>query len=128
MAKHCCEPDTSQSQYVQIESENEKQTKLTYGISCYLSFMRINTLPASSFAFASTTPLAWSLRLSSILFLDSSYMSKPESALESPETADSVSRFRSFLIAGQVSLLAPSRRASTGADKASFSFPCKYAI
>ncbi|KAG7992249.1 hypothetical protein I3843_02G118800 [Carya illinoinensis] len=39
-------------------------------------------------------------------------MSKPESAPESPETASSVSRLKSFLIAGQVSRLAPSKRAS----------------
>jgi len=52
-------------------------------------------------------------------------MSKPKIALQNPATADSVSRSRSFFIADHVSLLAPSKRASTGPDNAAFSFSCR---
>ncbi|URD75261.1 hypothetical protein MUK42_34231 [Musa troglodytarum] len=47
-----------------------------------------------------------------------------ESAEENPEIADFVSRRRSSLIAGQVSSLAASRRASTGSERALASRPC----
>lgn len=90
-----------------------------------LSFIRISTLPASSLAFASTTPLAISSKFVIIFCLVISSISNPESEVEKPDLADSVSRFRRFFIVGQVSLLAPSKRASIGPVKASFSFSCK---
>ncbi|THG06540.1 hypothetical protein TEA_009588 [Camellia sinensis var. sinensis] len=79
-----------------------------------MSFIWNRTLPASSFAFDSIIPLAKSSKLLSILSLVCSSMSKEKSAADNPKTADSVSRRRSFLIIGQVSSPASSKRASTG--------------
>ncbi|KAI7997499.1 MLO-like protein 3 [Camellia lanceoleosa] len=80
----------------------------------YLSFIWNRILPASSFAFDSIIPLAKSSKLLSILSLVCSSMSKEESAANNPKIVDSVSRRRSFLITGQVSSPALSKRASTG--------------
>ncbi|THU62518.1 hypothetical protein C4D60_Mb01t05980 [Musa balbisiana] len=67
----------------------------------YLSFIRINTLPASSLALDSTTLLAYSSSFMSILSTSASSRLNDESAEENPEIADFVSRRRSSLIAGQ---------------------------
>jgi len=86
--------------------------------SAHLSFMRIKTLPASSFAFDSTTLFPCFSSFASSSFSVASSSSKDDTADSRPRTTVFVSRWRSFLIAGQVSSLAESRRASTGSARA----------